>query len=364
MLNDMKKFGVYIFALFAVFGSCKKNQPENPDIPEEQFYIKAVDISAFPEIDQTNPVFYNAYGIEEDFLDILKNAGVNTIRLKLWVNPKNVHSGFSEVKTFSEMLRSKGFKIWLAPHYSDTWADPGHQETPDVWKNLSFTDLMDTVYAYTSRVVKQMNPDYIQIGNEINSGFLFPSGNLDSNPAQFRDLLFNAVKAVRNNSELAKIIIHFAGINNADWFFSQLNNPDYDIIGLSFYPIWHGKSLTNLQNTVENLSEKHDKNVIVAETAYPFTLDWNDWTNNIVGLPDQLILPDYPATEQGQHDFLNEIKKITSDIEYGSGFCYWGAELIAWKGQESTSGSVWENQALFDFQNKALPVLDVFKDIQ
>lgn len=349
------------FILVLILNSCKKDEPGPVEIPGDTFFMKAMDISAYPEIKLSNPVFYNANGVKEDFLDILKNAGVNTIRLKLWVNPVNGHSGFSEVKSFATTLKSKGFKIWLAPHYSDTWADPGHQETPEAWKNLSYSILKDSVYAYTSKLVTQMNPDYIQIGNEINAGFLFPSGNLSSNPVQFRDLLFTGIKAVRENSESAKIIIHFAGISNADWFYGQLNNADYDMIGLSFYPVWHGKNLSALRNTMDFLSSKYEKDIMVAETAYPFTLDWNDRTNNIVGLDDQLI-PGYPASQQGQLDYMNEIKTITSGLERGMGFCYWGAELIAWKGPESTSGSPWENQALFDFENHAVSALTVFGD--
>ncbi len=357
----MKQILLSIFFIIPIFWSCKKENPEPEEKQEDTFFIKAVDISAYPEIKQTNPVFYNANGSEEDFINILKNAGINTIRLKLWVNPADGHSGFSEVKSFSSTLKSNGFKIWLAPHYSDTWADPGNQETPERWKNLSFATLKDSVYAYTSKVIKQINPDYIQIGNEINAGFLFPSGDLGSNPSQFRELLQSGIQAVRDNSESAKIIIHFAGINNADWFYSQLNNTDYDIIGLSFYPVWHGKNLSALKSTMDYLSSKYDKDIIVAETAYPFTLDWNDWTNNIVGLESQLI-PGYPASKEGQMDYLSEIKTITSVLEKGKGFCYWGAELIAWKGSESTSGSTWENQALFDFENHAVPAISVFND--
>ena len=139
-----------------------------------------------------------------------------------------------------------------------------------------------------------------------------------------------------------------------------MNVLDYDIIGLSYYPIWHGTSLDDLQSCMQNLSQTHHKDILIAETAYPFTLDWNDWTNNIVGLDEHLILPDYPATPDGQRDFIRAIKTITNEVENGLGFCYWGAELIAWNGEQATDGSPWENQALFDFSNRALPVLNEF----
>ena len=173
------------------------------------------------------------------------------------------------------------------------------------------------------------------------------------------ELLESGVEAVRNSSSSTKIILHFAGLDNSDWFFTQINSIDYDIIGLSYYPIWHGKSLSQLQTTLDQLARKYDKEVIIAETAYPFTLGWNDWTNNIVGLPEQL-LPNYPATEEGQKNYVEAIVSLSKTVTKGIGFCYWGAELIAWKGTESEDASPWENQALFDFTNQALPVLTAF----
>ena len=210
-------------------------------------------------------------------------------------------------------------------------------------------------------VMEQIQPEYVQIGNEINSGFLFPLGSLTDNPSQFKELMSAAIDVVRSISTDSKIIIHIAGIDGADWFFEQVNSLDYDIMGLSYYPIWHGKDLPVLQSKMDYLSQRYKKDWVIAETAYPFTLDWNDWTNNIVGTEDQLILPDYPATALGQQKFVHRIKTIVQDTEKGIGFCYWGAELIAWKGNQSTDASPWENQALFDFNNQALPVLKEFK---
>jgi arabinogalactan endo-1,4-beta-galactosidase len=277
------------------------------------------------------------------------------------VNPANGHSGLEEVKQFSEELKNDGFKIWITLHYSDTWADPGHQQTPALWESASFDALKDSVYTYTKKVVCQIQPDYIQIGNEINSGFLHPYGNIN-NVSNFKELLQKGIAAVRDNSNNTKIVLHYAGFENASWFFQQVNDIYYDIIGLSYYPIWHGKSITNLKDSITTLSIANHKEVIIAETAYPFTLNWNDWTNNIVGLESQLILPDFPATEIGQKNYVNRIHTMLKEIpnSKGIGFCYWGGELIAWRGSQATDGSAWENQALFDFQNHALPALEAF----
>ena len=264
------------------------------------------------------------------------------------------------MKEFSGLLKSLGFKIWITPHFSDTWAHPGQQQIPGSWESMSFDELKTQIYSYTNQIMSQMEPDYIQIGNEINTGILFPSGDIQNNSIQFIELLNQGVNAVRSNSNITKIILHFAGYDGSQWFFNLVNQVDYDIIGISYYPIWHGKSLDELQLELTALSDNFEKEILIAETAYPFTLGWNDWTNNIVGLEEQLILPDYPATPNGQQSFIRDLKSLIFDINNGIGFCYWGAELIAWDGENSENGSVWENQALFDFENKELPVLEEF----
>jgi arabinogalactan endo-1,4-beta-galactosidase len=341
--------------------SCHKDgNQQTPDLAKPDF-ISAVDISSYPEISGTSALFYDLHGSQKDFLSILKESGINTVRLRLWVNPAHEHSGFEEVKQFSQTLKAQGFKVWLTLHYSDTWADPGHQETPAQWQGISFDALKDSVYEYTQKVISEIQPDYVQTGNEINPGMLHPYGNISSNLQNFIGLLQVASSAVRQTSAQCKIVIHFAGIENSDWFFNQISAIDYDIIGLSYYPIWHGKSLNNLKTKMQQLSDLHNKKILIAETAYPFTLGWNDWTNNIVGTDSQLIQPEFPATPEGQQKFIKQVKQITLELDKGIGFCYWGAELIAWKGNQSTEASPWENQALFDFNNKALPVLQEFR---
>jgi arabinogalactan endo-1,4-beta-galactosidase len=360
--NYMKKALVFVgFVWVFIFGSCRKANTAPPPSPSPAAYIAAVDISSYPEISTYAPVFKDLNGNQKDFLSILKEQGVNTVRLRLWVNPRDRHSGFNEVKQFSSTLKNKGFKIWLSLHYSDTWADPGQQQTPASWSGLNFASLNDSVRQYTAKVVREISPDFIQIGNEINSGFLHPSGHITANPSNFITLLQTATAAVRQQSSHCKIILHVAGYEDSEWFFQQTKSVDYDIMGLSFYPIWHGKSLLAFQSRMNALTSTFKKDILIAETAYPFTLGWNDWTQNIVGLESQLILPEFPATPDGQLRFIQEINRMMKETNRGIGFCYWGAELVAFKGPQSTTASPWENQALFDFSLKALPVLQAFK---
>jgi len=367
-----RKFRKLYFTLFLLvnafflltFSSCGKENTEpddNSGSTTEKTFVSAVDISRYVEIMEYNPTFYDLNGNAKELPDILKENGVNTIRLKLWVDPADGHNSLEEVNTFSKTLKNKGFKIWLTVHYSDTWADPGSQITPSRWANLDFETLKDSVSAYTAKVISQVKPDYIQIGNEINNGFLHPIGNIN-NFSQFKDLLNAGIQAVRNTNSSTKIMLHYAGYNGASLFFNKLKDLDYDIIGLSYYPWWHGDDLSALQTAMTQLSTSYDRDIIIAETAYPFTLNWNDWDTNIVGLENQLY-PGYPASEAGQQSFIADIKQLSyENVERGLGFCYWGGEQIAWKGPEGTNASAWENLALFDFNNKALPVLTEFSN--
>jgi arabinogalactan endo-1,4-beta-galactosidase len=163
------------------------------------------------------------------------------VRLKLWHTPEEGYSGFEDVKTFAEEIKAEGLKVWLTVHYSDTWADPGHQITPAAWQGLTFEEVQDSMYNYTARIINEIHPDFIQIGNETNPGILFPHGKISSNQAQFMSLMATGLQAVRDNDPEAKTIIHFAGTSGSTWYFDIVGDLDFDIIGLSYYPFTTGK---------------------------------------------------------------------------------------------------------------------------
>jgi len=360
----MVKYFLKITLLSFFFFSCSSNIIEKLDLEEtptaNNSFISAVDISYFPKIEAYNLSFKDRNNSSKDFLNILKENGINTIRLRLWHTPSDVNSGFSVVKTFSQRIKAMGFKVWLTVHYSDDWADPAKQVTPAAWSSLSFNRLKESVYNYTSKIMSEIHPDIIQIGNEIDNGFLHPYGHID-NQSDFLQLLSQGISAVRNHNTTTKIMIHKANPSSADWFFTIVDHLDYDYIGLSYYPKWHGKDLTVLKNLLSSVSNKFDKEFILAETSYPFTHAWNDYTNNVIGDNSQIIYPDYPATINGQYDYLKEIKTIVKSVN-GIGFAYWGAEWVAFDGQTSSNGSSWENQALFDFNLKATKAIEVFNE--
>jgi arabinogalactan endo-1,4-beta-galactosidase len=337
--------------------SCSSDNSSTIPIVEDEF-IRAADLSFLPEIESEGTA-YKHNGVAENALTTLKNAGCNTIRIRLWKDPQNSHSGLTEVKALALRVKQAGMKVWLTVHYSDTWADPGNQTKPVAWQSLSFPDLKIAVANYTSSILTEIQPDIIQIGNETNDGMLWPSGKLSTNEAQYLELVQTASSTIRSQSPTTKIMLHFAGITSSDWYFSKVAAIDYDYIGLSYYPIYHGKSLVTLQNTMNSLGQLYNKKVIIAETSYPFSLGYNDYTNNIIGLQDQLI-PAFQATNLGQKSYLSALKNTIVQSSNGFGFCYWGAEWVAFRGPTATNGSSWENQALWDFNNNSLPVMDVF----
>lgn len=330
--------------------------------PTHPIAVRAADISFFPEIEEAGTVFKDSNGQAKDLLHILKEAGCNTIRLRLWHTPATVRSGLAEVQHLSSRIRAEGFKLWITIHYSDTWADPGQQTKPSAWGLLPLNDLADSVYNYTFKVVSALNPDFIQVGNEINNGFLWPNGQI-SNQVQFITLLKRGIQAVRDVNSEIKLMMHFAGMEGAADFFGllQTNSVDYDIAGLSYYPRWHTRNLDVVKETLNELASQYNKPIILAEVGYPFTLGWYDQTNNLVGLEEHLV-DGYPATVTGQRNFLLKLRQIVSETEGGLGLAYWAPEWVAFKGAAATDGSAWENMTLFDFNIRALGGLDVFKE--
>jgi arabinogalactan endo-1,4-beta-galactosidase len=356
--NPIKRFLILITFISCLAPSCNEQEQASPDFPD--FDIKGIDGSMLAELLEQNIAFYNLDGDQEDILTILKNNGINTVRLRLWHSPKTDNSSLEQVSSIAMKLKERGFKIWLCIHYSDTWADPSKQTLPQAWTFLDDVQLTNEVSQYTYSVVKTIQPDYVQIGNEINNGFLHPKGTLD-NYRLFLELIGTCLTSAKSGYADCKTIIHLAGHEESVAFINRYNLPKFDILGISYYPKWHGKSFTNLEASLRQLTSENDFEVVIAETAYPFTLDYADGENNIVGLEEQLI-DGFPATKEGQHKFLETVNQLCAIIPRCEGYCYWGADWISFPSTLNANGSPWENQALFDFDNKALPAIEIFKN--
>jgi arabinogalactan endo-1,4-beta-galactosidase len=345
-------------------------------IAQTNDFINGVDISFIPQIEDLGGAYF-VEGTQTDPVEIFSQNGVGYIRLRLWHTPINGYCGLASIIQMASRVKQSGLKFLLDIHYSDTWADPAHQTKPAAWQSLSYTQLLDSIYSYTYFVVQVLDnanvlPDMIQIGNEITVGFLWPEGRVGGNyntPTQwqqFTTLLKTAQNAMVDAvpDTIIPIMLHIdRGGDNAGsrWFFDKMNTYQvpYDYIGLSFYPWWHG-TLTQLSQNLNDLATRYGKNIIVAETAYPWTLQAYDNVTNIVGNSSQLH-DGYPSTVNGQFNFLSDLMQIIKNVpnNKGKGLFYWAPEYIS----VQPIGSPWENLALFNFQGEVLNSITAFNEI-
>jgi arabinogalactan endo-1,4-beta-galactosidase len=328
------------------------------------------DLSWLP-MDEDAGAVYRLSGEPRDAVDLMVENGLTVVRLRLWHSPAEPWNGLASTLEFAERAASGGCEIMLDLHYSDTWADPAHQSKPGAWESVSFEALVDSVYAYTNAVVRRFRDSgvplaYVQIGNEISNGLLWDDGRVGGDwdtPEQWAHLcgLLGAGAAAARDSlpedARPQIVIHVD--NGADnglcrWFYDNLaaTGLDYDVIGLSFYPWWHG-TMGELSANMTDISSRYGKPVMVVEAAYPWTLGWCDDTHNPVGMPEHLH-DGYPATPEGQAAYLVDLLSLVESVPGGAGLIYWEPAHICIEGGP---GSSWENLALFDFNGEALPSL-------
>jgi arabinogalactan endo-1,4-beta-galactosidase len=335
-------------------------------------FIRGVDISFTPQIEDLGGK-YKENGVVKDILDILSSNGVNYIRLRNWNNPKDGYSGLQKTLPFAKRLKEKGFKFLLDFHYSDWWADPGKQNKPAAWASLSFTQLKDSVYAYTKYVItalKNQNslPDMVQIGNEITPGMLWPDGrnNTAAGWVNLGELLKKGIQGVKDaaGSTPVKIMLHIdrgGDYSTSKWWFDNIlaQNVEFDVIGLSYYPWWHG-TFEQLKNNLTNLALLYKKEIVVAETAYPNNnIALNDGMQNVSYDANKLI-KGYTVSVGGQKDFLVSLIKIIKDTPSGKGvgLFYWEPAYIS----VPPIGSSWEYYTLFSpTTGEALSSLSAFK---
>ena len=331
------------------------------------------DLSTLLQWEQSGAV-YRIANARCDPVAALQSNGMNLVRLRLWHTPALPWNGLDSTIVAAKRMKRAGLSVLLDIHYSDSWADPGQQTLPVAWQNCTFPSLCDSVYQYTYSVLTCMRadsaaPDLIQIGNEITNGMLWNWGRVDGSwntvPQwnQFTQLLRVADSAVWSAfpANRPRTVIHIDRSGNEASmraFYDSLltHNVRFDIIGLSYYPWWHG-SLDQLRTTLTTAANRYRKPILIAETAYPFTLAWSDTTFNLVGQSSQL-LPEFDATPLGQRAFLDTLCTIVAATPngLGMGVCWWEP---AWTAL-SNPGSPWENLCLFDYFSNLLPAASVY----
>lgn len=317
-------------------------------------YAIGADLSFLKQAEDRGTVFKDN-GAARPGLEIFKNHGYNWIRLRLFHTPTQLPNSLEYTIAAARAARQLGFKFLLDYHYSDTWADPGKQYPPKAWQGLPHADLVKAVFEYTRQTTEALRgagvlPDMVQIGNEISNGMLWPDGKLPENWDNLADLVkagINGVDAGRGNGPRPKIMIHIdKGGDQASTksFFDKLNSYrfDYDVIGQSYYPWWHG-SLNDLRENMFFMATQYGKDIILVEVAY------NCRPAEYAKKPEQAP---FPETPEGQRQFLEEVNRIVmaTPNHRGKGVFWWEPAVV---------GGL-ERRGFFDPARNALPVITVF----
>lgn len=363
--------------------ACQKNKnlfeiPKDDTKPvyySPEDFIMGADLS-YVNIIEDNGGTYKVNGQLKDPFEIIKNSGGNLVRVRLWHDPsvwqRNLNGGsisgnLADVEKTISRAKINNMYVLLDVHYSDFWADPSKQTTPKDWERLDFEILKDSVYQYTSTILKHLKakdltPEYIQIGNECNQGMLFPAGKITNNNFDnFAALLKSGISAVRdfsiNSDTKPKIVLHVAQFQNTEWWVNGLVNQshltDFDVIGISHY--FNFTTLPTMKSVeleIARLKNKYQKEIMVVETAYPWTKENADTYSNITSGEAGFL--QYPVSKSGQFKYM---KDLTSAIISGGGrgIIYWEPAWVTSSMKDAWgTGSSWENNTLFDFEGNLL----------
>ncbi len=363
-------------------------------------FIKGFDISTLTEVERCGGRFYDGPQ-PEDALRILRRYGGNWVRLRLWNDPydgagQDYGAGVCDLATVLVLARrakNAGMNWLLDFHYSDFWADPGKQTVPKAWRGLDEAGLETAVYQYTRDVLAACRasgllPAMVQVGNELTRGLLWPTGRTPHWETICRYVMAG-VRAVREEAPQAGIMVHLDnGGSNAlyrTWFdhYFQLGG-QCDIIGLSYYPFWHG-TMEELSANMNDIAIRYGKDLIVVETSMGFTLESYAAYEKLPedgrkGGAARAALAEkipYSMTPQGQADYTRRLLQVIARVPEGrgKGLFWWEPAWIpvpgsgwARKGgweyvqEKGPGGNEWANQALFDFEGHALPALAVIRD--
>ncbi|MYM68359.1 cellulase family glycosylhydrolase [Pseudoduganella sp. FT55W] len=249
-------------------------------------FVKGADIGWLPQMEATGYKFYNKQGKQQDGLQILKDQGINTVRLRVWVNPSDDrasgHNSKDENVAMAVRAQKMGMRIMINFHYSDSWADPQQQRKPAGWIGHDFPQLQKDVYAHTYDVMSALKqagvtPEWVQVGNETRTGMIYPEGHTDNWP-QLAKLINQGYDAVKAVSPSSKVVLHLDRGNDNAWFRTWFDNAKangarYDVIGVSYYPYWldgrpdYTLSIDDLGNNLNDMAARFGKEVMVVEVG-------------------------------------------------------------------------------------------------
>lgn len=344
-------------------------------------FLKGADISFVDEIETEGGAYYED-GQKRDVLDILKDSGVNSARLRIWNAPEFDYCNPEKTKKMARRIKDKGMHFLLDFHYSDYWADPSKQFMPKAWEKLDFPELVQAVEDFTYNIIVELKdqgtlPDMVQIGNEITNGMIWGAGRVDgewNTEEQWRklgDLIEAGIRGLNKAlgaADKVPVMIHIdRGGDNAGsrYFYDRLAamEVDFDIIGLSYYSWWHG-TLNEFTENMKDLATRYGKDIVVVEAAYPWTMTPPDDQPLIFNTEDWLY-PGYPASVEGQASWLRKLMDVIKETpnNHGIGIYYWEPCWIPSKPQWSVGHeNNWSNLTLFDYSGAKLQSLDAFKE--
>jgi arabinogalactan endo-1,4-beta-galactosidase len=318
-------------------------------------YAIGADLSFLKQAEDRGTVFKDS-GKARPGLIIFKDHGYNWVRLRLFHSPMSLPNNLDYTIALAKAAREHGFKFLLDFHYSDTWADPGKQFTPAAWKDKPHEELVRAVFEYTRDTIAAFDvagvpPDMVQVGNEVINGMLWPDGKLPGRWDNFADLVkagIRGVEAGRGNGPRSRIMIHIdrgADRHGTQAFFDRLNSyhVDYDVIGQSYYPWWHG-SLLDLRENLSFMSSEYKKDILLVEVAYC----WHPAEYRKRPGP-------FPETPEGQRAFLDEVNRLVLATPEGRGIgIFWWEPAVA--------GPL-RSRGYFGDDGNALPVIQVFDSL-
>ncbi|MFN3387798.1 MAG: arabinogalactan endo-beta-1,4-galactanase [Allosphingosinicella sp.] len=363
-----ERFPLPIVALAALAGGCATA----PGAPVPSLYLGA-DLSYVNEMEDCGAV-YRKDGRPVDPFALFAAEGANIVRVRIWNDARwTRYSNLADVRKTIARAKAAGMQVLLDFHYSDDWADGEKQLVPKAWEGLDADAQARALHDYTRGILGALArdglmPEMVQVGNETNSEL---AGSRKGDPidwARNAKLFTAGIRAVREaarGSAIApRIMLHIAQPEHVEPWFAAAHAAgvtDYDVIGISYYRKWSVMDVAGLGAVVARVRQRFGKDVILVETAYPFTTDNADSAPNLLG-PDTLV-EGYPATPEGQLRYLVDLTQTVVD-NGGSGLVYWEP---AWVSTKCTTrwgqGSNWDNATFFDFRrgNEALPAFRFFR---
>ncbi len=341
--------------------------------------IRGADLSFLPQLEEAGVRYRNLAGRVLPAERIIADAGANHQRIRVWVNPPAGYTDKARALNLARRAKRAGLKIVLDPHFSDFWADPGKQPIPAGWPT-ELAGLTAKVRSYARDLVREFAAqgtpvDIFQMGNEITAGILWPAGQLypadgTQHWSEFATLLKAGIAGAREGAgrHPLKVMLHIdkgGKLDDTRWFFDNITAQQvpFDIIGQSYYPMWHG-SLADLQANLTDSVARYGKPVLLAEISYPWTFEDGDGRGNIV--TKDAVLPDidrFPVTPAGQAAFYEAVRKVLAGIPGGKGlgFLVWEPEWIPGVGWEPGAEASNDNLTQFDFTGRALPSIRAYR---